>query len=80
MNQTYRAIVLDDEPPARDLMEVFINRLPDLHCVATFSNAMQGLLAIQSLKPDLLFLDIQMPEMTGLELMSLPLPTGLTLF
>ncbi|SFF38092.1 LytR/AlgR family response regulator transcription factor [Spirosoma endophyticum] len=73
MNPSYRVIVLDDEPPARELMEVFVNRLPDLRCVASCANAMQGLQAIQELKPDLLLLDIQMPEMTGLELMRLPL-------
>lgn len=73
MKMTYRVIVLDDEPPARELIEVFINQVPDLVCVNTSSNAMQGLQAIQELKPDLLFLDIQMPEMTGLDLMKLPL-------
>ncbi|MVM36832.1 response regulator [Spirosoma sp. HMF3257] len=73
MKIPYRVIVLDDEPPARDLIETFVNQMPDLHCVNTSSNAMQGLQAIQELKPDLLFLDIQMPEMTGLDLMRLPL-------
>ncbi|GAB3967351.1 LytTR family DNA-binding domain-containing protein [Spirosoma terrae] len=73
MSQPYKVIILDDEHPARDLIKVFVNRIPDLTCVATCSNAMKGLEAIQQLKPDLLFLDIQMPEMSGMELMSLPL-------
>ncbi|ADB38163.1 LytR/AlgR family response regulator transcription factor [Spirosoma linguale] len=73
MKPTYRVIILDDEPPARDLIETFVSQLPDLQCVASCSNAIQGLQAIQDLKPDLLFLDIQMPEMTGLDLMKLPL-------
>ncbi|GAB2558403.1 LytR/AlgR family response regulator transcription factor [Spirosoma areae] len=73
MKKSYRVVVLDDEPPARELTELFVNRMPDLTCVATCSNAMQGLEAIQQLKPDLLFLDIEMPEMTGLELISLPI-------
>lgn len=64
---------MDDEPPARDLIETFVIQMPDMQCLATCSNAMQGLQAIQDLKPDLLFLDIQMPEMTGLDLMKLPL-------
>ncbi|RZL98888.1 MAG: response regulator, partial [Pedobacter sp.] len=73
MKPTYRVIILDDEPPARDLIEAFVNQMPDMQCLASCSNAMQGLQAIQDLKPDLLFLDIQMPEMTGLELIKLPL-------
>lgn len=73
MKQPFKVIILDDEPPARDLIEVFVNRMPDLVCVATCSNAMKGLEAIQEHKPDLLFLDIRMPEMTGIELMGLPI-------
>ncbi|QMW05441.1 LytR/AlgR family response regulator transcription factor [Spirosoma foliorum] len=73
MKMPYRVIVLDDEPPARDLIEVFVSQVPDLQCVNKSSNVMQGLIAIQELKPDLLFLDIQMPEMTGFDLMKLPL-------
>jgi DNA-binding LytR/AlgR family response regulator len=73
MSHLFKVIILDDEPPARDLLEVFVNRVPDLTCVAVCSNAMKGLEAIQQLKPDLLFLDVQMPEMTGIELMSLPI-------
>lgn len=73
MNQPYRAIIVDDEPPARDIIEIFVSRTPGLLCQATCSNAMQALDAIRQLKPDLLFLDIQMPEMTGMELMNLQL-------
>lgn len=47
--------------------------MPDLEIVAICANAHQALRAIQSLKPDLVFLDIQMPEMTGMELMKIPL-------
>lgn len=74
MNPLYRVIVVDDEPPARDLLAVFVARLSDLVCVTTCSNAMQALQAIDQYKPDLMFLDIQMPEMTGMDLMSLRLP------
>lgn len=73
MKTTYQVIILDDEPPARELMQVFVARMPDLHCVASCSNAMQGLRAIHECQPDLVLLDIRMPEMTGLELMKLPL-------
>ena len=72
MSQPYRVIIVDDEPPARDLLAVFVERVPDLQCVTTCANAFQALDAIQQLKPDLAFLDILMPEMTGMDLMKLP--------
>lgn len=74
MNQPYQVIIVDDEPPARAIVEVFVGRVPDLACVALCANAHQALDAIQRLKPDLVFLDIQMPEMTGIDLMNLRLP------
>ncbi len=74
MNPSYPIIIVDDEPPARDILEVFVNRIPDLVCVAICSNAMIALQAIKEFKPALLLLDIQMPEMTGMDLMNLQLP------
>ncbi len=73
MNPPYRVVIVDDEPPARDIIDVFVGRVPDLLRVATCANAFQALDAIRQLKPDLVFLDIQMPEMTGMDLMSLHL-------
>lgn len=69
--EPFRTIIIDDEPPARELIEEWVNRLPDLACVGSYKNAMDGIVGIQQLRPDLVFLDIQMPEMTGLDLMSL---------
>jgi len=74
MNQPYRVVIVDDEPPARDIIDVFVGRVPDLLTVARCANAFQALEAIQQLQPDLVFLDVQMPEMTGMDLMGLPLP------
>ncbi len=73
MEQSYRIVIVDDEPPARDIIEEFTNHVPDLEIVAICGNAREALEAIQNLKPDLVFLDIQMPEMTGMELMKIPL-------
>lgn len=73
MNPTYKVIVLDDEPPARELIKAFISKIPDLSCIATCANVMQGLQEMQAHKPDLVFLDIQMPEINGLELLAMPL-------
>lgn len=75
MNQPYRVIIVDDEPPARDIVEVFVGRVPYLQCVATCASAHQALDVIQHQKPDLVFLDIQMPEITGIDLMNLRLPS-----
>ncbi|GAA4461451.1 LytTR family DNA-binding domain-containing protein [Nibrella saemangeumensis] len=65
---------MDDEPPARDVIEVFVNRVPDLQCVAICGNAHQAIDAIQQWQPHLVFLDIQMPDMTGIDLLQLQLP------
>jgi two-component system LytT family response regulator len=73
MNKLYHVIIVDDEPPARDLINVFVERISDLQCVAQCANAQQAIQAIQGLKPDLIFLDISMPEMTGIDLLNLRL-------
>ena len=73
MKPPYRVIVVDDEPLARKIVEGFVKQVPDLETVAVCANARQALDAIQRLKPNLVFLDIQMPEMTGMELMAMPL-------
>lgn len=72
MENPYRIVIVDDEPPARDLLETFVGRVPDLQTVACCANALDALETIQRLKPRLVFLDIQMPGMTGMELMELP--------
>ncbi|MBU1822649.1 MAG: response regulator [Bacteroidetes bacterium] len=73
MENPYRVVIVDDEPPARDLIAAFVGRVPDLLTVAVCSNALDALAAIQRHKAELVFVDIQMPEMTGMDLMALPL-------
>ena len=63
-----RTLIVDDEPLALDIMETYIDRLPDLELVAKCDNAIDANEILQKEKIDLLFLDIQMPQMTGLEL------------
>ncbi len=68
-------IITDDEPIAQDILESYVNKVPDLHLVAKCNNAMETMAQLQTQKVDLIFLDIQMPEITGLEfLKSLPNP------
>lgn len=69
----YTVLIVDDEPPARALLADFVSRLDDLHCLASCANALQALQVLQTQPPDLVLLDIQMPELTGLQLLSMPL-------
>lgn len=62
-------VVIDDEQPARELLEMHLSTLDNFMLVATFDNALDGFNFLQKNRIDLLFLDIQMPRFTGLELM-----------
>jgi DNA-binding LytR/AlgR family response regulator len=61
-------IAIDDEPPALDLISRFIRQTPFLNLAASFSNAVEGLRYISEQEVDLIFLDIQMPDLSGIEL------------
>lgn len=68
-----RCIAIDDEPLALELLEDNISRLPFLKLVASFSDPVQAITKMQQEEIDLVFLDIQMPGLTGLQLIqSLP--------
>ncbi len=58
-------IIVDDEPLALDILETYINQVPQLNLVKRCSNAFEANDALQQNKIDLMFLDIQMPQMTG---------------
>jgi len=61
-------IIVDDEPLALDLMEEFTRRTPFLHLLARCLNATEAIQQIETCAPQLIFLDIEMPGLTGLEL------------
>jgi len=63
-----RCIVVDDEPLAVEMLAAFIRKTPSLELTATFTDPVLALSAISEEKPDLVFLDIQMPDLNGLEL------------
>lgn len=70
-----RCIAIDDEPPALMLMKQFISRIPSLQLQETFLDAVKGKAFLQQQGTDLLFVDINMPDISGLELVrSLPDP------
>ena len=63
-----KCFVVDDEPLAVELMRSYVERTPFLRLAGCFSNAMDALTAMKTQPVDLLFLDVQMPEWTGLQL------------
>lgn len=64
-------IIIDDEPLAQSIVAEYVQSMPGTHIVATCSDGFEGLKAIQQHKPDLIFLDIQMPRINGFEMLEL---------
>jgi DNA-binding LytR/AlgR family response regulator len=65
----YTCIIIEDEPLALEKTKVFIEKVPFLQLSATFDNALNGLTYLKNNKVDLLFLDINMDELSGIELL-----------
>lgn len=64
-----RAVIVDDEAPARRRLRGLLQEEPDVTVVAECANGEEAVDAIGETRPDLLFLDVRMPEMTGLEVL-----------
>ncbi len=64
-----KTLIIDDEAPAREIIKKYLEDLAYIDVVAECSDGFGGLKTITSLKPDLVFLDIQMPRLTGIELL-----------
>ena len=66
----FNAIIIDDESKARVLLRAMLERYaPELNIVADCNDLPSGVKAIKKFKPDLVFLDIEMPGHSGLELL-----------
>jgi two-component system LytT family response regulator len=65
----YSCIIIEDEPLALEKTRDFVTKVPFLHLSGTFDNALTGLNYLNTNKVDLLFLDISMDELTGIELL-----------
>jgi DNA-binding LytR/AlgR family response regulator len=68
-------IIVDDEPLAVKLLESFVAKTPDLELLGSFTDSVEAINAIKEHQPNLLFLDIQMPDLNGMELAHM-LPEG----
>lgn len=66
-----KAIVIDDEPLARMIIKSYLANESDIEVVAECGDGFEGAKAIQTFSPDLVFLDIQMPKLTGFEMLEI---------
>lgn len=64
-----RTIIVDDEAPARELLRHYLQEVDFIDIISECSDGFSALKSITAMKPDLLFLDIQMPRLTGIELL-----------
>jgi two-component system LytT family response regulator len=64
-----RTIIVEDEAPARDIIKHYLKELEDIEVIAECADGFSGLKIISAMKPDLVFLDIQMPRLTGVEML-----------
>ena len=68
MIEKYNVIIVDDEYLAQKLLQDYVSKVDSLQLVATCSNAFEAMEALKNNKVDIMLLDIQMPDLTGLEL------------
>jgi len=64
-----RTIIVDDEPLAQDIIETYVSQMSQLELVGKCSNAIEANTMLNAEDVDLMFLDIQMPQLTGVELL-----------
>ncbi len=63
-----RILIIDDEAPAREIIKHYLKEVDNIEVIAECADGFSGLKSISEMKPDLVFLDIQMPRLTGVEL------------
>jgi two-component system LytT family response regulator len=70
-DNTIKSLIIDDDPFIRDLLQDKLNQyLPEVEIVNTASSGAEGLMKIASYKPNLIFLDVEMADMTGFEMLA----------
>ncbi|MEO0895662.1 MAG: LytTR family DNA-binding domain-containing protein [Bacteroidota bacterium] len=63
-----RCLIIDDEPLAVNLLEDYVNKIAGIELVQSFNNPLEALPLLESEEINLIFLDVQMPELTGIQL------------
>src|SRR6476659_7503852 len=71
MPENLRVVVVDDEPLARAVVREYLSTHPGIEVVAECANGFEAVKAGSELAPDLLFLDVQMPKLSGFEVLEL---------
>lgn len=71
MSKKLKVIIIDDEKLARDLIKSFLRNYGNIEVAAECENGFEGIKSIAEHKPDLVFLDIQMPKLNGFEMLEL---------
>ena len=66
-----KTLIVDDESPARDELRSLLSEYPEIDIIGEAGNALDAIPMIHQLKPDVIFLDIQMPRINGLEMVSM---------
>ena len=71
MSNKIRTIIIDDEKLAREITKGYLSKHPEIEIIAECSNGFDAIKKINEDKPDLIFLDIQMPKISGFEMLEL---------
>ncbi|WP_299189073.1 LytTR family DNA-binding domain-containing protein [uncultured Aquimarina sp.] len=80
MNTKIKCLIVDDEPLAREIIENYISRINHLEHIASCANALEAFNIITDKNIDLIFLDIQMPEVTGIDFLKDLTPSTQVIF
>jgi len=71
------ALIIDDEAPSREELRALLGAHADIEVLGECGNALEGIAQIHRLRPDVVFLDIQMPRVSGLEMVGMIEPAAL---
>jgi DNA-binding LytR/AlgR family response regulator len=67
--RSYSCLIVDDEPPAREILKRYVEKMPLLQLAGECGNAFEAIAFLHHQTVDVMFLDIQMPQLSGLELL-----------
>ena len=80
MSRKLTSVIVDDEELARHLLREYLRSTPEIEVLAECANGFDAVKAITELKPDLVFLDVQMPKLDGFEVLELVGPSIAVIF